>query len=65
MVKLSSDGHITGWKAFALLPLAIPVILLLKLFNIGQSTERSAEEVQGIECIRDFLEGSGGDWDWG
>jgi len=62
MVKRSSGGHITGWKAFALLPLAIPLILLLKLFNIGQSTERSAEEVAGY--IRDFLEGSGGDWDW-
>lgn len=62
MVKQSSDWHITGWKAFALLPLAIPVILLLKLFNIGQHTERSAEEVAGY--IRDFLEGSGGDWDW-
>jgi hypothetical protein len=62
MVKRSSGVHITGWKAFALLPLAIPVILLLKLFNIGQSTERSAEEVAGY--IRDFLNGSGRDWDW-
>jgi len=62
MSKWSSDWHITGWKAFALLPLAIPVALLLKIFNVGQSKERSPEEVAGF--IRDFIEDSGGEWDW-
>jgi hypothetical protein len=62
MSKRSSDWHITGWKAFALLPLAIPVALLLKIFNVGQSKERSPEEVAGF--IRDFFEDSGGEWDW-
>ena len=62
MSKRSSDWHITGWKAFALLPLAIPAVLLLKIFNVGQSKERSPEEVAGF--IRDFIEDSGGQWDW-
>jgi hypothetical protein len=62
MSKRSSDWHITGWKAFALLPLAIPVALLLKIFNVGQSKERSPEEVAGF--IRDFIEDGGGEWDW-
>ena|ERR1017187_3582663 len=62
MTRRSGDGHITGWKAFALLPVAVPVILFLKLFGIGQSTDRSTDEVAGF--IRDFIEGSGGEWDW-
>ena len=62
MSRRSGDGHITGWKAFALLPVAVPVILFLKLFGIGQSIDRSADEVAGF--IRDFIEGTGGEWDW-
>src|ERR1700761_6513318 len=62
MAKRSNDWHITGWKALALVPVAVPVILLLKLFGIGKNKERSAEEVAGF--LRDFIESTGGDWDW-
>jgi hypothetical protein len=62
MSKRSSDWHLTGWKAIMLTPFVIPVILFLKLFRIGQTTERSATDVAGF--IRDFIEGTGGDWDW-
>jgi hypothetical protein len=62
MSRRSGQGHITGWKAFALLPIAVPVIVFLKLFRIGQSTDMSAHEVAGF--IRDFIEGTGGEWDW-
>jgi hypothetical protein len=62
MSRRSGNRYITGWKAFALLPVAVPVILFLKLFGIGQSTDRSANEVAGF--IRDFIEGTGGEWDW-
>jgi hypothetical protein len=62
MPRRSSGAHITGWKAIALIPVAIPVILFLKLFGIGQNTERSAEEVAGFIC--DFIEDTGGEWDW-
>jgi hypothetical protein len=59
MVKRSSNRQIRAWKALALLSVAVPVILLLKLFNIEQYMDRSVEEVAGY--IRDFLERSGGD----
>lgn len=65
MSKRSSGWHITGWKAIVLLPVAIPVALffaLLAVFGIGKYADRSPEEVAGF--IRDFIEGSGGNWDW-
>lgn len=62
MAERSNNWHITGWMAFAFIPVAVPVILLLKLFRIGQSRVRSPEEV--AEFIRDFLEDLGGAWDW-
>ena len=62
MSKRSNDWHITGWKAVALAPLAIPVILLLTMLRIGQKADRTAADVAGF--ISDFLEGTGGDWDW-
>ena len=65
MSKRSSDWHITGWKAIVLVPVAIPIALffaLLAVFGIGKYADRSAEEV--AEFLRDFIEGSGGEWDW-
>lgn len=65
MSKRSSDWHITGWKAIVLLPVAIPGALffaLLAIFGIGKYADRSAEEVVGF--LRDFIDGSGGKWDW-
>jgi hypothetical protein len=66
MSKRSSDWHITGWKAVVLLPIAIPLALpfalLAVLFGIGKYIDRSPEEVAGF--IRDFIEDSGGEWDW-
>ena len=62
MKRRNGSQCITGWKAFAVLPIAVPLILFLKLFGIGQDKERSAEEVAGY--IREFIEGSGGEWDW-
>ncbi len=48
--------------AFALIPIVVPIILFLKLFGIGKYKQRTAEEVAGF--IRDFIEGTGGAWDW-
>jgi hypothetical protein len=65
MSKRSSDWHITGWKAIVLLPIAIPAALvaaLLEAFGIVKHRDRSPEEVAGF--IRDFIQGSGGGWDW-
>lgn len=58
--------HISGWPAILLAPLAIPVILLIKLaeglFGLKTSVDLTAQDVEGY--LRDFLEGIGGDWDW-
>jgi hypothetical protein len=49
-----------------LAPLAIPIILLIvlaeRLFGLKTSADRTARDVEGY--LRDFLEGTGGDWDW-
>jgi len=34
----------------------------LRLFGIGKTIDRSAADVAGF--IRDFIDGTGGDWDW-
>ena len=49
-----------------LAPLAIPVILLIKLaeqvFGLKTSADLTAEDVE--RYLRDFRQGTGGDWDW-
>jgi hypothetical protein len=57
-----NDWHITGPMAILLLPIAIPVAVFLAVFRIGKYTNTSAEDVAGF--IQDFIEGTGGDWDW-
>jgi hypothetical protein len=58
--------HISGWPAILLAPLAIPVILLIvvaeRLFRLKTSADLTARDVEGY--LRDFLEGTGGEWDW-
>jgi hypothetical protein len=58
--------HISGWPAILLAPLAIPAILLIvlaeRLFGLKTSADLTARDVE--DYLRDFLEGTGGDWDW-
>ena len=58
--------HISGWPAILLAPLAIPVILVIalaeRLFGLKTSEDLTAREVE--DYLRDFLQGTGGDWDW-
>ena len=62
MATRCNNRVVTGWKAFALLPIAVPIILLLRLLGIGKTIDRSAADVAGF--IRDFIDGRGGEWDW-
>jgi hypothetical protein len=58
-----TSGHaITGWAAILAAPFLIPIALLLQLLPLKKTTDRTADEVAGF--LRDFLEGTGGDWDW-
>ena len=58
--------HISGWPAILLAPLAVPVILLIRLaerlFGLKTSVDLTAQDVEGY--LQGFLEGAGGDWDW-
>lgn len=52
----------TGWRAVLLAPIAIPLALLAALWPGKKTVDRSADDVAGF--LRDFLENSGGQWDW-
>lgn len=58
--------HISGWPAVLLIPIAIPIVLLVKLgelIGLLKSTEDlTAEDVESY--LQDFLDARGGDWDW-
>jgi hypothetical protein len=61
-VERAKHAVISGWRAVVLAPLLIPLALLLQLLPGKKTEDRSAEEVAGF--LRDFIEGTGGDWDW-
>lgn len=58
--------HISGWRAVLLAPLAIPIILIItlaqRLLGLKTTVDLAAQEVEIY--LRDFLEGTGRDWDW-
>jgi hypothetical protein len=58
--------HISGWPGVLLAPLVVPIILLIvvakRLFGLKTSKDRTAGEVEVY--LRDFLDGTGGAWDW-
>jgi len=65
-IAIGRRFHISGWPAILLAPLAIPVILLITLaqhlLGLKTSADLTAQDVESY--LRDFLQGTGGDWDW-
>lgn len=61
-MQRTSPIVITGWRAFLLAPIAVPLALLAGLWSRKKTVDRSANEVVGF--LRDFLDNSGGQWDW-
>jgi len=61
-MKRTSSRAITGWKAVLLLPIAFPLGLIINLLPFKKTVDRTPEEVAGF--ISDFIDGSGGEWDW-
>ncbi len=53
---------IAGWRAVLLAPVLVPVALIAQLLPGKRTLDRSAAEVAGF--LRDFLDGTGGEWDW-
>ena len=57
--------HISGWPAVLLAPIAIPIILLIKIaerFGVKATADLTAANVASY--LDDFLNRRGGDWDW-
>jgi len=62
MMQRTSGKAITGWAAIFLAPLLVPVGLVAQLLPFKKTIDRTPEEVAGF--LGDFIEGTGGDWDW-
>lgn len=56
----NGDWHISGWPAVLLIPILFPVAIVAGLFS--KPKKRTPAEVAGF--IRDFIDGTGGEWDW-
>jgi hypothetical protein len=61
-MKRPSEYAITGWKAALLAPILIPIGFIAQLWPGGEKMDRTPEEV--AKFLRDFLGGTGGQWDW-
>lgn len=61
-MQRTSPVVITGWRAVLLAPIAVPLALLASLWPGKNTVDRSTDEVAGF--LRDFLDDSGGQWDW-
>lgn len=61
-MQRSSGRAITGWAAILLMPISVPLALVARLWPGKKTVDRTPGDVAGF--LRDFLEGTGGDWDW-
>jgi hypothetical protein len=61
-MQRKSGKVIEGWAAVLLAPIAIPIALIVKMLPGKKTVDRTAEDVAGY--LRDFLEATGGEWDW-
>lgn len=59
--KLTISRQVLGAFVFVLL-LPIAVILAILALPFGRSIDRTPDEV--VRYLRDFIEGTGQDWDW-
>ncbi|WP_146756697.1 hypothetical protein [Brevundimonas vesicularis] len=61
-MQRTSGQVISGWAAVLLMPIAIPLAFAASLWPGKKTVDRAPEEVAGF--LQDFLDGTGGDWDW-
>jgi len=61
-MQRTSGNVIEGWAAVLLLPILFPIALIAQLLPGKKTTDRTPEDVAGF--IQDFLDGTGGEWDW-
>jgi hypothetical protein len=65
-LRRSDKWHVEGWPAIALAVVLSPLLIIwalaLKFLPFKKTADRTPGEVAGF--IKDFLEGTGGEWDW-
>src|SRR5277367_4443040 len=61
-MRRASPNAITGWRAWLLVPVVLPLAFLTRRFSGNATMDRSPQDVAGF--LRDFIAGEGGDWDW-
>ena len=57
-----SGRVIEGWSAVLLAPIALPIALIVQQLSGKRAVHRTPEDVAGF--LRDFVDGTGGKWDW-
>ena len=64
-MRRGSDSVISGCAAILLAPIFLPVALVAGIREtISPSKGQDRTPVQMIGFIQDFIDGTGGDWDW-
>jgi len=61
-MQRTSRAVIVGWAAVLLTPVAIVPALIAGVLARKRKLDRTPADVAGF--IRDFVEGTGGEWDW-
>lgn len=61
-MQRTSGAAISGWAAILLVPFLLPAALIAAVWPGRRTVDRTAEDVAGF--IGDFIDGSGGEWDW-
>jgi hypothetical protein len=61
-MQRTSGQVIQGWAAVLLAPIALPIALIAGRLPGRRTVDRTPADVAGF--LRDFADGTGGDWDW-
>lgn len=60
------QGHVTGWRAVVLAPVAIPALIIAMFVRkmLGKQSFAHLSTTDVERNLRGFLDGNGGEWDW-
>jgi hypothetical protein len=61
-MQRASGNVISGWAAILLMPILLPLGVVARFWPGKKTVDRTPAEVAGF--LRDFLDGTSGDWDW-
>ena len=58
----SASRVVINWPGVLLVVVLIPIALIVQLLPFKKTRDRTPQEV--ARYLRDFIDGTGGDWDW-